>query len=253
MYDGTVWLGKERRNSIYWPMELSHQDVEGGRIFLLTLLSSPKRDSFENRFNAEFMTALNRNLDKVEAYDKACALVMTSRGKYFSNGLDLTTFLDPKCDKQAFMNQFHGILARMTTFAIPTVAAINGHAFAGGFCLALSHDYRVMNSAKGFMCMNEIELNLALTDQMAALLKSKCYSLHVMRDVLLQAKRFNAQAALDAKLVDDIAEGETPVLEKAIQFASRIVKYGAPATRNTYAALKNNIYGAQIATMKAKL
>ena len=41
---------------------------------------------------------------------------------------------------------------------IPTVALINGHAFAGGCLLALAHDYRIMRSDRGYMCMNEILL-----------------------------------------------------------------------------------------------
>ena len=37
-----------------------------------------------------------------------------------------------------------------------TIAAINGHAFAGGFLLAMALDYRLMSASKGFLCMNEI-------------------------------------------------------------------------------------------------
>ena len=33
---------------------------------------------------------------------------------------------------------------------MPTIALLNGHAFAGGLMLAMHHDYRIMNPSKGF-------------------------------------------------------------------------------------------------------
>jgi enoyl-CoA hydratase/carnithine racemase len=56
---------------------------------------------------------------------------------------------------------------RLLTFPLVTVAAINGHgmsaltptlmlAFAGGFILAMSCDFRLMTSGRGLMCMNEV-------------------------------------------------------------------------------------------------
>ncbi len=42
------------------------------------------------------------------------------------------------------------------TFPLVTVAAVNGHAFAGGMLLALACDFRIMNSEKGMMSMNEV-------------------------------------------------------------------------------------------------
>lgn len=60
-----------------------------------------------------------------------------------------------------FPRILNGLLSRLLVFPIPTIAAINGHAFAGGFCLALAHDYRIMKHADGkkaiWLCMNEID------------------------------------------------------------------------------------------------
>lgn len=52
---------------------------------------------------------------------------------------------------------FFTVYRRLLTFPIPTIAAINGHAFAAAFAVAMGHDYRVMNGNRGFLCMNEIE------------------------------------------------------------------------------------------------
>lgn len=72
----------------------------------------------------------------------ASALVLTgastregASNKFFSNGLDL-----PKALKTPyfFRDVFGKLLARLITFPLFTVAAINGHCFAGGLCLALA-------------------------------------------------------------------------------------------------------------------
>ena len=47
----------------------------------------------------------------------------------------------------------------LTPAVVPTIAAINGHCFAGGFALALLCDYRIMTDGSqrnAWMCMNEV-------------------------------------------------------------------------------------------------
>ena len=45
---------------------------------------------------------------------------------------------------------------------MPTIALMNGHAFAAGLMLAMFHDYRVMNPHRGFVCLNELEFGAHL-------------------------------------------------------------------------------------------
>ena len=46
-------------------------------------------------------------------------------------------------DREVFGKEFMYLLGRMITLPIPTICAINGHAFGAGFMLALSHDVRL--------------------------------------------------------------------------------------------------------------
>lgn len=59
-------------------------------------------------------------------------------------------------DPNFFDDLLNPLYTKLLSFPIPTVASIGGHAFAAGFALGLVHDYRVMNGARGYLCMNEV-------------------------------------------------------------------------------------------------
>lgn len=114
----------------------------------------------EHRFTPQSIPEIMAALDQVEADPKARALVTTGEGKFYSNGLSLS--LEDRGSKanMELIDQFHGLLKRMLIYPIPTVAAVNGHAVAGGCMLALAHDYRFMRADRGFMFLSEIDIKL---------------------------------------------------------------------------------------------
>ena len=54
------------------------------------------------------------------------------------------------------------LLNRIMTLSIPSLAVLNGHAYAGGLILALAHDFRVMAKGKKRICLSELNLGLPL-------------------------------------------------------------------------------------------
>jgi len=46
----------------------------------------------------------------------------------------------------------HELFARLLTFGVPVVAALNGHAFGAGAMLALACDERTMRADRGWLC-----------------------------------------------------------------------------------------------------
>ena len=91
-----------------------------------------------NLINPAFVARLHEVLDAVEAAsDGASGLVLTARGKFFSNGLDVAELmqLPPDAMKQ-FNRDLVRAFGRLVTLPVPSVAAVNGHAFAGGAVLA---------------------------------------------------------------------------------------------------------------------
>lgn len=86
---------------------------------------------------------------------------------------------------------------------MPTVCLLNGHAFAGGFMLAMYHDYRVMNPDRGFLCVNELEFGASLHTPMMSIFREKLAPT-IFRDVVLEARRWGGREAFRAGIVDAV-------------------------------------------------
>lgn len=124
-------------------------------VYTLTLVGAD-----EHRFTPTSIPEIMAALDEVEADPKAAALVTMGEGKFFSNGLSLSLENRGSMENMQLIDKFHALLKRMLTFPMPTIAAISGHAVAGGCMFALAHDYRFMRADKGFMFLSEIDIKL---------------------------------------------------------------------------------------------
>lgn len=89
----------------------------------------------DNRLTSEFCQALLLALDILEARHAAGVVITTSGvGKFYSNGLDLE---HANTTPGFFGKSLYALWKRLMTYSMPTVALINGHAFAGGMMLAM--------------------------------------------------------------------------------------------------------------------
>jgi Delta3-Delta2-enoyl-CoA isomerase len=191
----------------------------------------------ENRLHPDLLDALEATIDQVELADVAGALVLTGAGKFFSNGLDLDYMSMHPARAEATLTSVHALLGRILGLGIPTVAAINGHAFAAGAMLALTFDEAVMRSDRGFFCLPEADLGLSFTPAMTALITSRL-SPPVAHQAMVSAKRYTASEALAAGIVTQVAASED-VLDRAIARAEALA--GKP--RQVIAAIKRGLYG----------
>ena len=198
------------------------------------------------RFTPTLLAEVGVALDTVEAADGPTALVTAASGKIWHNGLDLEhmatlggRFLDYIAEVQA-------LFARLLTIPVPTVAAVQGHAFAGGAMLALCHDQRVMRADRGFLCLPEIDLGMPFSDGMAALISSKLEQPLLHRMAVLGERVGGAEAA-SRGAVDVAVEGEEAVLAEAIGRAAAL----APKATPTITALRRNLYGPAIDALLA--
>lgn len=201
-----------------------------GDVFVLQLTDN------ENRFNRTSIDAINAALDEVGAAEGPKGLVVTGEGKFFSNGLDLDWLGAGEEDIVDFILDVTRMWARILEAPYPTVAAINGHAFAGGAMFALVFDQRVMREDRGFWCVNEVLLGMDLTPGMGALVQARLTP-QVAHKGVTQAHRFGGPEALAGHLVDAVA-AETEVVPRAVELAGAL----APAAGEPLAVLKRRLY-----------
>jgi enoyl-CoA hydratase/carnithine racemase len=202
-------------------------------------------DHGENRCNPESMAEWHALLDELEAREGPLALVATGTGKFFSNGLDLDRFQDEPEAAGATVASLHRLFGRLLVFPAYTVAAINGHAFAAGAMIASAFDLRIMRAERGYWCLPEVDLGLALTEPMHAVVTA-----HLPRaaaiDAMLTGRRYSGPDAREVGIVHAVAP-EFDLLDHAVQAAAVM----APKDRNVIAAHKRQLFGVAAAVCEA--
>jgi enoyl-CoA hydratase/carnithine racemase len=135
--------------------------------------------------------------------------------------------------------------ARLLTFPMPTLAAVQGHAFAAGVMLALSHDIRLMRADRGFLCLPEVDLGVRFPPGMHALLTSRLAPQTAHRAMAL-GERFTGPTALAAGMVDATAEPES-LPARAVEMVQAL----KGRRRQDVAAIKRDLYAPALALLGA--
>ncbi|MGH8861199.1 MAG: enoyl-CoA hydratase/isomerase family protein, partial [Jatrophihabitantaceae bacterium] len=184
------------------------------------------------------------HLDAVESADGPRALVTTATGKFFSNGLDLD-WLGQHADQfLPYVLSVQALLARVLALPVPSVAAIQGHSFAGGAMLALAHDFRVMRADRGFFCLPEVDINIPFTRGMSGLIQAKLTP-KTAHEAMTTGRRYGGTDALAAGIVDAVAH-EDDVLSTAIEMARPLAGKAGP----TLGTVKARMYAPALAALR---
>ncbi|MFC8526073.1 enoyl-CoA hydratase-related protein [Nocardia sp. NPDC057227] len=196
----------------------------------------------ENRFSPDRLDAVGAHLDAVER--DASGLITIGTGKFYSNGLDLEWLLANGDHAEEYVARVQELFARILTFPMPTVAAVNGHSFGAGAMLGLAHDYRLMRADRGYYCFPEVDIDIVFTPGMAALIQAKLTPQAALT-AMTTGRRFGADEALAAGLVDGTA-AEPELLTAAL---ARL----APLTGKnpaTVAGIKATMFGGVTAALR---
>lgn len=198
------------------------------KVYLITFQAPP-----DNRMVSSFLQAFLLALDIIE-YRYPTGVVVSTSGiaKFYSNGLDLEHVVNTP---GFWEDSLYAVFKRLSTYPMPTIALINGHAFAGGLLLAMHHDYRVMNPNKGFVCMNEMDLGALMETPFLAIFREKVTP-SVYRDILLGAKRYPATEALKAGIIDELGG-----LEETLKMIEQRTLLNKGLT-GVYGSTKEDIY-----------
>lgn len=113
-----------------------------------------------NALDLDLLEAWARVLNELRVQPPR-AVVVTGNDRAFSAGVDLYSLLDGGRDYvERFLPTLASVLVALFTLPVPTVAAVNGHAIAGGFLLAAACDYRLMAEGKGKVGVTELKVGV---------------------------------------------------------------------------------------------
>jgi enoyl-CoA hydratase len=189
-------------------------------------------DGKVNAMSAAFFAGLNAALDRAEA-DDCGALVVVGRPGYLSAGLNVKLLPTlPPDELQRTLVTFGRTLLRLWTFPLPTVAAVTGHAVAGGALLAFACDRRFVADGPYRIQMNETAIGLTLPSWAIAICQSVMPA-PVHNQALLHARPYTPAEALACGMVDDVVPADA-VIARAREAAAAL---GA-LDRASYAATK---------------
>ncbi len=180
-----------------------------------------------NAVDTELFADVLREFDAVESSD-ASALVLTGTGSMFSAGVDLFRVLEGGAPYLAeFLPALSATIRRLFTFPRPIVAAINGHAIAGGCILAAACDRRIMNREQGRIGVTELLVGVPFPAYALEALRFLLPARH-LQDLVYTGRTVGAAEALEIGLVDaTAAPGE--LLEEACRAAARMGALSAEA------------------------
>lgn len=179
-------------------------------------------DAPDNVFSPGFLDDMENALETLEQVEGPAALVTVGAGKFYSNGLDVEYAFSSTTGLGAYLHRVHTMYARLLRLPMPTVAAINGHAFGAGAMLSLCHDHRLMRDDRGFWCLPEAARAMPFPEGMNALV-SRTLPAHTARTAMLTSHRYGAADAVAAGIVD-AAVSESALLDSAVERATALAQ-----------------------------
>src|SRR5262245_28416007 len=171
-----------------------------------------------NLVESEFRHAVADTLDAC-AKSSAKAAVITAAGGIFSGGVDLRRLLD---GGRAYAENFLPALGRAFdaafAFPKPLVAAVNGHAIAGGCILACAADRRVMARGTGRIGVPELLVGVPFPTVALEIMRMTVPPPH-LTTLIYTGETVVADRASELGLVDAAVEPER-LVDEAMAWAA---------------------------------
>ena len=183
-----------------------------------------------NVIDLEFLAAIPEHFRAVPPSD---AIVLTGNGRAFSAGVNLKRLMEEDLGYTTeLLDMLSGAILEVFLHPRPVIAAIDGHAIAGGFILAAACDLRLMSA--GLTGMTELKVGVPIGSILREIAR---HSLgHYTQSLVLTGDLINAQRAYEIGFVDAVIEPEK-LLDAAIERASALA--AVPAA--TYALTKRSL------------
>jgi enoyl-CoA hydratase len=206
-----------------------------GRVLVATMCRG-KANALNSALVEELHAVLQTAADD---HSVGALLIASANPKLFCAGLDVgEVFAYDEPAMRRFFGRFVALLDSLRGLPKPVVAAVSGHAYAGGALIALASDFRVMSEGEFGFALNEVDLGLVLpaeaTRWIAPILGT------TTRDVLLGGSAIFPRRALEIGLALDVVPASV-VRDRAIALARTLAEKPPIA----FAAIKRGIVEAQ--------
>jgi len=201
------------------------EDTDHDGVVVLTLRRADKR----NALSIALRDAMSDELDRLAADDTKKVVVVTGEGDVFSAGFDLDEFADATLAERLWKSSdrwHHTIIEH----PLPTVAAVNGAAYGGGFDLAVMCDVRVV-AANAVFGHPEHAFSEVVYAPLHDLVGGA-----VARELALTGRRIGAEEARTLGLTTRVVAADD-VVQEAIALAGEI----AVAPRDVLVRMKSKI------------
>lgn len=161
-----------------------------------------------NAIDIDMLDALSAQLTRLEKDRDIEAVVVTGSGSIFSAGVDLYRMLEEdQSYTKKFVSELSRVFLRLATFPRPMVAAINGHAIAGGCLLACACDYRLMAAGDGRIGVPELLVGVPFP-VVALEIMRQVVSPRYLQDVVYRGGTYHVEVAFQRGLVDEVVGAE---------------------------------------------
>ena len=193
-------------------------------------LDRPER---RNALNAELLSALGDNLERLRTDAGVRAVVLTGAGKTFCSGLDLSELQgDLSSSVQRNLERsdaFAALIAQIYRFPKPVVAAVEGAALAGGAGLAAACDLSVLGQGA---VLGYPEVRRGFVAAVVAVLLVRQVGERRAKDLLMTGRSLGAQEALAWGLANEVVE-DGQVLARSQELAGQLGSSSATALAAT--------------------
>ena len=173
-----------------------------------------------NALNTALVTALKQSLE-AEVAAGCRAVVLTGLPGMFSGGLDVPELIDqPRAAIHEFWSVFFALCRTLAESPVPVIAAISGHAPAGGAVLTLFCDYRIAVAGRFRIGLNEVRVGLPVPSTILLALAGVVGQRTAAR-LAMRGDMPHMEEALGLGLVDELVAAEA-LMPRAREFAAEL-------------------------------
>ncbi len=203
-----------------------------------------------NAFDGDTFDALAAAVDRVGRDPAVRAVVVTGTGRFFSAGLDLVAVFSSEGVRNfaSFARAFDAAWLALFGLPKPVVAAVNGHAIAGGTVLAACADVRLVAEGTGRMGLTEILVGVPFPVSAFEPVRFACAGPHLV-EVLQRGRTYTPPEAVERRLADEVVPAAS-LLDRAVERAAELGAHLPAAFAATKRALRADAL-ARMAAMPA--